>query len=115
MSPTLLLALYVLTVMRVTRLINFDTIMYWLHNLVGNTWDPNSWQAEFISCPWCVGMWVSLFTAWVPMLFLTTSGAVHYVAMYLMIALATSMVTGLLAPLSAEDTAMESVEKPDKP
>lgn len=114
MNPSLLILLYFLAVMRITRLINFDTIMDWLHNVVGNTFGPGSWQAEFLECPWCVGMWVSLTTAWVPLLFLRTPAIGYYVALYVLLALATSMVTGLMARFSSENTAMEERPQGDQ-
>lgn len=103
----MILGLYFLAVMRVTRLINFDTIMDWLHVWIGNRFGPGSWQAEFARCPWCVGMWVSLFTTWVPMLFVGGPRWWSYVVLYLLIALATSMVVGLMARFSSEDTDFE--------
>jgi hypothetical protein len=102
---TLWLAIWTLAVMRVTRLINFDTIMDWLHNWVGNKFGPGSWQAEFFMCPWCIGMWVSLASAWFPIWKLEIGWA-----WYVPLALAASMITGLLARFSAEETAMEPLE-----
>lgn len=102
MNPTLVIVLYVLSVMRVTRLINFDTIMDWLHVWIGNKFGPGSWQAEFVSCPWCIGMWVSLITAAFPVWLV---GWTWW--MCPLVALAASMITGLAAPLSSEDTALE--------
>lgn len=96
------LVLYALAVARLTRLINFDTIMDWLHNLVATRLGPGSWQAEFIQCPWCIGMWLAWATTWYPILI---TGISFW--LYPIIALATSMVVGLMAPLSAERTAME--------
>jgi hypothetical protein len=107
MNDWLILVLYVLAVMRLTRLINFDTIMDWLHVWVGNHLGPNHWVAEFLTCPWCVGMWVSIFTAWVPLLFFGFPNWGLYAAMYVVIALAASMITGLMAGLSSEDTALD--------
>lgn len=107
MSPTLIIALYILAVVRVTRLINFDTIMYWLHNLVGNRFGPGSWQAEFIACPWCVSMWVGLFTAWAPLLFFGFASWYLYAISYVLFVLAASLVAGLLEPLTSDDTDFE--------
>lgn len=102
MNPTLVLVLYALAVMRITRLINFDTIMDWLHTWIGSRFGPGSWQAEFAVCPWCIGMWVSLLTAWYPVWLLGLTWR-----LYPLIALAASMVTGLLARFSSEDTDLE--------
>lgn len=107
MNLALVFLLYVLAVMRVTRLINFDTIMDWLHIGLGHKFGPGSWQVEFAKCPWCIGMWVSLATAWAPLLFAPTLPVLHYVVLYLIVALAASMVTGLASPLSSEDTDLE--------
>lgn len=107
MMPLLLvLVLWVLAVMRVTRLINFDTVMNWLHNMVGNTWGPGSWQAEFVSCPWCIGMWVALLTAWVPIFYPDNRGV-----QVLLLALAASMITGLFSPLSADNMGFDEDEQ----
>jgi hypothetical protein len=95
----LILVLWTLAVMRVTRLINFDTIMDWLHIANARRFGPNSWQAEFLTCPWCIGMWAGLATAWVPILL--TDDLIWWT--YPLLALAASMVTGLAAPLSSED------------
>ena len=98
----LVLVLYVLAAMRVTRLINYDQIMYWLHTSTGNKFGAGSWQVEFLECPYCIGMWVALSTTWAPILLTGLSWW-----LYPLIALATSMVIGLLAPLSAEKTTLE--------
>lgn len=102
MTFTLLVLLYFLSVMRITRLINFDTVMDWLHEWVGRHLGPGSWVAEFLECPWCVGMWVALFTAWAPILI----GHVSWWN-YPLLALSASMVTGLTARFSSEKTALE--------
>jgi hypothetical protein len=109
----LVLVLYFLAVMRVTRLINFDTIMDWLHSWAGERFGPGSWQAEFLQCPWCVGMWVGGLTAWFPIkILIEIDGRLLWWWMYPLIALAGSMVIGLFAPLSAEDTDFEPTEPP---
>ena len=107
MSSTLILVLYILTVMRLTRLINFDVIMDWLHTLVARIWSPGSWQAEFLLCPWCVSIWVGVATAWAPLLFFSFTSWYLYAVVYVMLVLAASMITGLLARFSSEDTALE--------
>lgn len=110
----LVLVLYVLAAMRVTRLVNFDMIMDWLHTAarahVYKVENPNCgsrpfrwlgqgiWQVKFVRCPWCVGMWVSLSTTWAPILLTGLSWW-----LYPLLALSTSMVIGLLAPLSSDD------------
>lgn len=100
----LVVLFYVLAAMRVTRLINFDTIMDWLHAIVGRRFGPGSWQAEFLVCPWCIGMWVGLLTAPYP---IWITGLPW--TLYPLLALGTSMVIGLAAPASAEDTGFEEI------
>lgn len=63
----LVLAIYVLVAARVTRLVNYDTVLdplrLWLARKVsaGN----RKWLllVEFMACPWCVGMWASVALA----------------------------------------------------
>lgn len=88
----LVLIIYVLAVMRITRLINADTItgfirVYLATKVREATLDANEAAAhgqtaraaqahareqrwatafEFIQCPWCVGWWVALAGALVP-------------------------------------------------
>lgn len=95
----LVLVLWIFAVMRLTRLINYDTIMFWLHNWAGRRWGPGSWQVEFLECPWCVGMWLSLLSGWVPMLFFRGSTWPANVALYFVLALSCSMIIGLFKPL----------------
>ena len=94
----LVLVLYVLAVMRLTRLINFDMIMDWIHVKAAYKFTPASWQVEFLRCPWCVGMWVALGTTWFP---IWLQGLSWW--LYPLIALGTSMVVGIAAPLSSDD------------
>jgi hypothetical protein len=95
---TLWLAVYVLAAMRITRLINFDQLLDVIHVRAAHKWSPDSWQVEFLRCPWCVGMWVSLASVWFPIWKLEIGWW-----WYLPLALATSMVIGMAAPLSSED------------
>lgn len=94
----LVLTVYVLAVMRLTRLINSDTILdaprIWLARKFG----PNSTLVYFLGCPWCVGMWLSL------------AGAVGTV--YLLdwpwwtlvpVGLACSQIVGMTSPLYSDD------------
>lgn len=95
------LVLWNFAVMRATRLINYDTIMFWLHNWAGRRWGPGSWQVEFLECPWCVGMWLSLLSAWFPILIITEGlgETLLWWWLYLPMALTCSMVIGLFKPL----------------
>jgi hypothetical protein len=116
--------IYVLAVMRVTRLINFDTVLDWLRVAVARpaaVADAAAVEADgagqsiiaemhrakagrwrtlqlFLSCPWCVSVWVAAGTAWLP-LYHSGNAVVQYVG----VVLAASMVVGLLAPLSADE------------
>lgn len=93
----LVLGVYVLAVARLTRLINFDTVldrprMYYASKVRHRrTW------VYFITCPWCVGLWISLAGA---------ALVVHYLAWswwwLLPLALACSHLVGIAAPLSAD-------------
>lgn len=89
----LVLAVYVLAVARVTRLINGDTILdrprLWIEErrrqaeaitdqhiekadspATIDFWSRREarWRTAFyfVQCPWCVGMWVALLSAWLP-------------------------------------------------
>jgi hypothetical protein len=77
MGHTLLvLTIYVLVAARLTRLVNYDTVLdpvrLWVarrisarQNPDGGKPTPTRWAtvADFMSCPWCVGFWVSLALA----------------------------------------------------
>lgn len=60
----------------------------------------------FVQCPWCVGMWVAAFTAWVPLFFHDNP-----VARYVAVVLAVSHFVGLFARFA--DT--EEIEIEDGP
>ena len=88
----LVLVIYALAVARITRLINADTILdrprVWIAGkargalLVAREAAAHGqlererlfvatarrWQTlmYFVQCPWCVGMWMALLTAWLP-------------------------------------------------
>jgi len=120
----LILALYVLAAARVTRLINFDTVLdplrLWIArraqtakraqdeaSVAGQRVAAASagrrmgrWNtlASFLGCPWCVGFWISV------------GGA--FVAVWLVqwqwwcvapVALACSHLVGVMAPLSSDE------------
>jgi hypothetical protein len=115
----LTLVIYVLAVARLTRLINGDTILdparLWLatrqkqHWSIAHGLQANLDQAElydhhrdvarrwqtalyFVQCPWCVGMWLTMATAWLP-IYYSDNPVVRYVG----IALATSHLIGVFA------------------
>ena len=66
----LVLVLYTLSVARLTRLVNADTVLDPVRVAVARrAGDPDRSEAErrrwnvvayFMSCPWCVGLWLSL-------------------------------------------------------
>ncbi|WP_166905928.1 DUF1360 domain-containing protein [Mycobacterium sp. DL440] len=124
----LILVFYVLAVARVTRLINYDTVLDWARLFVArragsalaaaeeaeaaDQWTVGElhrrrqtrWNIalEFMGCPWCVGWWVAL------------AGAVLVVHVLVWswwavvpVALACSYVVGLVAPLSADELDIE--------
>lgn len=129
-AQLLLLLAYPFAVARVTRLINADTITDWLRlwparkvsaarkgmeNAVlrGNQADADSfgfrvrkWNTlyEFLGCPWCIGMWAALATAWVPLY-----GSDVAVLQYITIALAVSHLIGVFARFADTDD-MEIVD-----
>ena len=104
----LVLALYLLSVMRVVRLITADTILDYLRiaieRLARNPdYSPNRrsfWAVvgEFFGCPWCVGMWLSVGGAVVPVLLL---GWPWWSVLPL--GLACSQLVGMAAPLYSDD------------
>lgn len=127
---TLTIFLYVLAVMRVTRLINGDTILDRIRIIPaqrahtarekslrarhrGDTDTEKLFGARarrwstllyFIECPWCVSMWLAFGTAWLP-LFHADNHAVQYIG----IALAASHLVGVFA--FAADTEEVEVEE----
>ena len=124
----MILVVYVLAVARITRLVNYDTVLDWARLFVArragsalaaaeeaeaaDLWTVGElhrnrqarWNLllEFAGCPWCVGMWVAL------------AGAVPVVIVLgwswwalLPVALAASYLVGLAAPLSADELEIE--------
>lgn len=120
----LILVLYVLAVMRLVRLINYDTVLdplrLWIARRAqtaksaGEEAESNMqpvasalhlrtmarWNtlAYFLGCPWCVGFWISLGTAIVPV---SIIGWPWWALPG--VALGCSQIVGLLAPLSADE------------
>lgn len=95
---------YALSIARITRLINADTILdrprlviagaARAAKLAGDDTGHQRWSTlmYFVQCPWCVGMWLAIGTAWIPLWFNT-----NVVARYLGIALAISHLVGVFA------------------
>ncbi|AKF14674.1 hypothetical protein SEA_ALANGRANT_9 [Mycobacterium phage AlanGrant] len=129
----LLLTLYALAVARITRLVNADKITDRLRlvpaaklrslqtlrrermarGAVAEANELNSrilrWDkvVYYVSCPWCVGMWVALGTVWAP-LFLGG----NVVVQYLLIGLAVSHLVGVFAQF-ADTEEIEIVDDDD--
>lgn len=121
---------YVLAVMRLTRLINGDTILDWLRAIPMNKAhaarnamnqarrsgqlttaamlekQSRRWSMVlyYLECPWCVGMWIVFATVWLPMFF-----AHVVVVQYIGFALAASHLIGVFA--FAADTEEVEVEE----
>ncbi len=99
---------YVLAVMRLTRLINADAILDRIRIAIAHrargedrsAAERRRWLAVeyFANCPWCVSIWVALGTSWVPLYH-----AGNPVAQYVGVSLAVSMLVGLFAPLSSDE------------
>ncbi|UYL88119.1 membrane protein [Gordonia phage Evaa] len=105
----LVLVIYVLAVMRVTRLLNYDTVLDGPRVALMKIFGRDSAVVYFFGCPWCVGFWVALATAIVPVLII---GWPWWALIAL--ALATSHLVGLFAGLSAdEDMEVEEIEVED--
>lgn len=97
---------FVLAVMRLTRLVNHDTILDPLRIAAARVFGPESALVYFLGCPWCVGMWISMATAIWPVLMV---GLPWW--WFVPVGLATSHLVGLAAPLSSdEDMEIETVE-----
>lgn len=104
----LALTVYAMAVARLVRLINSDTITDPIRVAVERRardearsererarWSTFSY---FLTCPWCVSMWVAFATAWAP-LHLAHNQVVQYVA----VALAVSYLIGVAATLLPDD------------
>lgn len=126
----LILTIYVLAVARVTRLINADTILDrpraaiatkahdYQHILDARRatedaaktiayWEgcARRWSTAlyFVQCPWCVGMWLTLASAWAPLYFWTNP-----IVQYVGVALAASHLIGVFARFAdTEDIGFE--------
>lgn len=96
------LLLYVLAVMRVTRLVNADTVTDPLRIAVMRHFGPESAAAYFIQCAWCVSMWVGLLTA--PVLLKLVDLPLWW---WPLLALAASHLTGLATRFDDEEMVVE--------
>ncbi|OHU29032.1 DUF1360 domain-containing protein [Mycobacteroides chelonae] len=129
----LILVIYVLAVMRLVRLINYDTVLdplrLWIARRASTaqTASKEAFLAEqpviaqaharrmgrwnvlayFLGCPWCVGFWLSLATGVLPVRII---GWPWWA--FAPVALACSYLVGLVAPVSADE--MEIVSDEDE-
>lgn len=127
-TTILILVVYVLAVARITRLVNYDTVLDGARLFVArragsalaaaeeaeaaDLWKVGEvhrnrqarWNLvlEFVGCPWCVGMWVALAGA-VPVVIVLGLSWWALVP----VALACSYLVGLVAPLSADELEIE--------
>ncbi|QNL30134.1 hypothetical protein SEA_MARIOKART_7 [Gordonia phage Mariokart] len=101
----LVLVIYVLAVMRVVRLINYDTVLDTPRIAMVKVFGPDSKAVYFITCPWCVGFWVALVSAYAPVAII---GWPWWAL--IPVALATSHLVGAFAGLTAdEDMEIEEI------
>lgn len=113
---------YVLTVARLVRLINLDTVLdpvriWLLHRVYGKPEEGESNDQlqrrnkrlatveYFIGCPWCVGFWVALAVSPFPVLVLGLSWW-----WFLVLAAAASQIVGMAAGLWTDED-IEVVEE----
>lgn len=52
-------AIAVLAAARITRLVTTDSITMIGRAHVLAKWGKDSWQFKLITCPWCIGFWIS--------------------------------------------------------
>lgn len=97
-STLLVLGIYVLAVMRLTRLVNADTILDPVRIRAARRYGPNSSLLDFLECPWCVGMWFSLLLAIPVVSFLEWPWW-----SLIPLGLACSQLVGMFAPLFNDD------------
>lgn len=107
MTVAVALTVYVLAVMRLTRLVNADTILDPARIRLARRFGPESALLEFLGCPWCVGFWLSLAAAPVAVGVL---GWPWWLSVP--VALACSQIIGMVSPLfSDEDLTIEAVDE----
>jgi hypothetical protein len=97
-SVALTLAIYVLAVMRLTKLVNSDIILDPVRIKIAHRYGPGSTIVYFLGCAWCVGMWLSLLLAIPTISFLGWSWW-----LLIPLGLACSQIVGMFAPLYSED------------
>lgn len=107
-QTALVLTVYLLAVMRLVRLITADTILDPMRIAIARrARDPErpdprrsgwAWLEELLGCPWCVGLWLSVAAAGVPVALL---GWPWW--SLLPLGLACSQLIGMAAPLYTDD------------
>ena len=100
------LVIYVLAVMRLTKLINSDIILDPIRIRIARRFGPNSTLVYVLNCPWCVGMWIALAGA-IPTVWVLGLAWLWVIPL----GLACSQLVGMFAPLyTDDDIEFESVE-----
>lgn len=107
-TTALVLIVYVLAVMRLTRLITSDTVLDRVRVGIARMARDNDRSAtnrafwtvvsDFLACPWCVGFWLSVGGAVAPVLLLVWPWWT-----LAPLALACSQLVGMAAPLYTDD------------
>jgi len=97
-QSVLILSIYLLAVARLTRLVNFDAVLDKPRAAVVRFVRGNPTVVYFVTCPWCVGMWLAVGFAIVPVRLIGWP-----VWALIPVGLAASMLIGVASPLSADD------------
>lgn len=105
MDIVLVLVVYLLAVMRLTRLANADTVLDPVRIKLARRYGAESAIITFLGCPWCIGLWLSVAGA--PLAVLALGWSWWWT---LPLALSCSQLVGMAAPLySDEELAIETV------
>jgi fatty acid desaturase len=106
MTTLIALSLFVLTVARLTRLVNADAILDPIRIAIARKRGADSTLVYFLGCVWCVGLWLSLLLAIPTVAYLGWEWWTLFP-----LGLSASHVVGLLARLDdAEEIDIETVE-----
>lgn len=98
MPVWIIVVLSVLLTARLTRLVTSDMVTDWLRVLVAKKTGPTSVVSYFLSCAWCISVWVGVLVASIVVWWQDWSWW-----MLPLLAGAASHVTGLLTNLDGED------------
>lgn len=98
-EATFTFAIYVLVVVRLTRVINFDVVFDPIRSALVRVFKGSPMAVYVITCTWCMSMWVALALCPFPAIVLGLNWlwAIAF-------ALAASTIAGLLAPHTADKT-----------